>query len=202
MIDLARYYELGLIRLNNILQCFSCCRLPPIPSHVPVLAVVAPLPPPSLNRSWRKMGSLLGNLPSYDPHNFSELRPADPSAQPSKLTPVTYHPTHNKCLPPTNQVISTEARNILLRHFYQKSEEKETARQRAYRVVERCNGKVDSDDYQGGGVQTRGDSGTSACATKKDKVKIRGDGQHGGEMEIQISSIVNERGETDDGKGD
>ncbi|CAD5170775.1 DET1- and DDB1-associated protein 1-like [Musa acuminata AAA Group] len=70
------------------------------------------------------MGSLLGDWPSYDPHNFSQLRPADPSAQPSKLTPATYHPTHNRTLPPPNQVISNEARNILLRHFYQKSEEK------------------------------------------------------------------------------
>ncbi|XP_038982608.1 DET1- and DDB1-associated protein 1-like isoform X2 [Phoenix dactylifera] len=70
------------------------------------------------------MGSLLGDWPSYDPHNFSQLRPADPSAQPSKLTPVTYHPTHNRTLPPPDQVISTEARNILLRQLYQKSEEK------------------------------------------------------------------------------
>nr|CAD1844596.1 unnamed protein product [Ananas comosus var. bracteatus] len=70
------------------------------------------------------MGSLLGDWPSYDPHNFSQLRPADPSAQPSKLTPATYHPTHNRTLPPPNQVITTESRNILLRHFYQKSEEK------------------------------------------------------------------------------
>lgn len=31
----------------------------------------------------REMGSLLGDWPSYDPHNFSQLRPADPSAQPS-----------------------------------------------------------------------------------------------------------------------
>ncbi|XP_010933962.1 DET1- and DDB1-associated protein 1 isoform X2 [Elaeis guineensis] len=70
------------------------------------------------------MGSLLGDWPSYDPHNFSQLRPADPSAQPSKLTPVTYHPTHNRTLPPPDQVISTEARNILVRQFYKKSEEK------------------------------------------------------------------------------
>ncbi|XP_064950357.1 DET1- and DDB1-associated protein 1-like [Musa acuminata AAA Group] len=70
------------------------------------------------------MGSLLDDWPSYDPHNFSQLRPADSSAQSSKLTPVTYRPTHNKSLPPPDQVISTEARNILLRHFYQKSEEK------------------------------------------------------------------------------
>ncbi|XP_020517243.1 uncharacterized protein LOC18424116 isoform X2 [Amborella trichopoda] len=68
------------------------------------------------------MGSLLGNWPSYDPHNFSQLRPSDP-AHPS-LTPATYHPTHNRTLPPDNQVISTEATNILLRQFYQRAEEK------------------------------------------------------------------------------
>ncbi|KAG9455290.1 hypothetical protein H6P81_008194 [Aristolochia fimbriata] len=69
------------------------------------------------------MGSLLGNWPSYDPHNFSQLRPSDP-AHPSKLTPATYHPTHNRTVPPPNQVISTEATNILLRHIYQGTEGK------------------------------------------------------------------------------
>ncbi|XP_019709168.1 uncharacterized protein [Elaeis guineensis] len=57
------------------------------------------------------MGSLLGDWPSYDPHNFSQLRPADPSAQPSKLTPVTYHPTHNRTLPPPDQ--GQKGRNML-----------------------------------------------------------------------------------------
>ncbi|CAD6201709.1 unnamed protein product [Miscanthus lutarioriparius] len=52
-----------------------------------------------------EMGSPLGAWPSYNPHNFSQLVRADPSAQPSV-------------------VITTEARNILLRHFYRKSEEK------------------------------------------------------------------------------
>ncbi|WOK99023.1 hypothetical protein Cni_G07735 [Canna indica] len=70
------------------------------------------------------MGSLLGDWPSYDPHNFSQLRPADLSSQSSKVTPVTYQPTHSRTLPPPDQVISTETRNILLRRFYQKSEEK------------------------------------------------------------------------------
>ncbi|XP_043715424.1 DET1- and DDB1-associated protein 1-like isoform X2 [Telopea speciosissima] len=69
------------------------------------------------------MGSMLGDLPSFDPHNFSQLRPSDPS-NPSKLMPATYHPTHNRTVPPPNQVISTEATNILLRQFYQHSEEK------------------------------------------------------------------------------
>ncbi|RLN39640.1 hypothetical protein C2845_PM01G00500 [Panicum miliaceum] len=96
------------------------------------------------------MGSPLGGWPSYNPHNFSQLVPADPSAQPSvgsqeagigdlivrfccsrsmdglkrrSVTPATYIATH-RTDPPPNQVITTEARNILLRHFYQKSEEK------------------------------------------------------------------------------
>ncbi|EER92954.1 hypothetical protein BDA96_01G559500 [Sorghum bicolor] len=70
-----------------------------------------------------EMGSPLGGWPSYNPHNFSQLVPADPSAQPSNVTPATYVATH-RTDPPPNQVITTEARNILLRHFYQKSEEK------------------------------------------------------------------------------
>ncbi|KAK9103733.1 hypothetical protein Sjap_020987 [Stephania japonica] len=69
------------------------------------------------------MGSLLGDWPSYNPHNFSQLRPSDP-ATPSKATPATYHPTHNRTAPPPNQVISTEATNTLLRQFYQGSKEK------------------------------------------------------------------------------
>ncbi|XP_054825622.1 DET1- and DDB1-associated protein 1 [Prosopis cineraria] len=69
------------------------------------------------------MGSILGNWPSYDPHNFSQLRPSDPSS-PSKMTPATYHPTHSRTLPPPDQVITTEAKNILLRHIYQHAEEK------------------------------------------------------------------------------
>ncbi|XP_042481647.1 DET1- and DDB1-associated protein 1 [Macadamia integrifolia] len=69
------------------------------------------------------MGSMLGDWPSFDPHNFSQIRPSDPS-NPSKLMPATYHPTHNRTVPPPNQVISTEATNILLRQFYQQAEEK------------------------------------------------------------------------------
>ncbi|XP_047339366.1 DET1- and DDB1-associated protein 1-like [Impatiens glandulifera] len=69
------------------------------------------------------MGSMLGDLPSYDPHNFSLLRPSDPS-NPSKMTPITYHPTHDRTIPPPNQVITSEARNILLRHFYPRAEDK------------------------------------------------------------------------------
>ncbi|WVZ55258.1 hypothetical protein U9M48_005941 [Paspalum notatum var. saurae] len=69
------------------------------------------------------MGSPLGGWPSYNPHNFSQLVPADPSAQPSNVTPTTYIATH-RTDPPPNQVITTEPRNILLNHFYRKSEEK------------------------------------------------------------------------------
>ncbi|XAR55092.1 hypothetical protein NMG60_11030478 [Bertholletia excelsa] len=69
------------------------------------------------------MESKLGGWPSFDPHNFSQLRPSDPS-NPSKLTPVTYHPTHDRTVPPPDQVISSEAKNILLRHFYKHAEEK------------------------------------------------------------------------------
>ncbi|KAB2017169.1 hypothetical protein E1A91_D08G143400v1 [Gossypium mustelinum] len=49
------------------------------------------------------MGSMLGNLPSFDPHNFSQLRPSDPS-NPSKMVPSTYRPTHSRTLPPPDQV--------------------------------------------------------------------------------------------------
>ncbi|XP_025798497.1 uncharacterized protein LOC112878269 isoform X1 [Panicum hallii] len=39
------------------------------------------------------MGSSLGGWPSYNPHNFSQLAPADPSAQPS----VECHTSHLHC---------------------------------------------------------------------------------------------------------
>ncbi|KAL0327751.1 UNVERIFIED_CONTAM: DET1- and DDB1-associated protein 1 [Sesamum angustifolium] len=66
---------------------------------------------------------MLGSWPSFDPHNFSQFKPNDP-ANPSKMTPVTYRPTHDRTLPPPDQVIAPEAKNILLRHFYQQAEEK------------------------------------------------------------------------------
>ncbi|KAK8520972.1 hypothetical protein V6N12_004892 [Hibiscus sabdariffa] len=69
------------------------------------------------------MGSWLGDLPSFDPHNFSQLRPSAHSDL-CKPAPVTYHPTHNRTLPPPDQVITTEAKNILIRSFYQQAEEK------------------------------------------------------------------------------
>ncbi|XP_074330571.1 DET1- and DDB1-associated protein 1-like [Apium graveolens] len=69
------------------------------------------------------MGSILGDLPSYDPHNFSLLRLSDPSKS-SKMKPITYYPTHDRTLPPPDQVISSEAKNILVRHFYMRTEEK------------------------------------------------------------------------------
>ncbi|KAB2093749.1 hypothetical protein ES319_A02G114000v1 [Gossypium barbadense] len=48
------------------------------------------------------MGSMLGDLPSFDPHNFSQLRPSDPS-NPSKVVPTTYCPTHSRTSPPPDQ---------------------------------------------------------------------------------------------------
>ncbi|KAG8382193.1 hypothetical protein BUALT_Bualt05G0051300 [Buddleja alternifolia] len=66
---------------------------------------------------------MLGSWPSFDPQNFSQFKPNDPS-NPSRMTPVTYHPTHDRTLPPPNQVIASEAKNILVRHFYQHAEEK------------------------------------------------------------------------------
>ncbi|XP_031124032.1 DET1- and DDB1-associated protein 1 [Ipomoea triloba] len=69
------------------------------------------------------MGSVFGDWPSFDPHNFSQLRPSDPSS-PSRMTPVTYRPTHDRTLPPPNQVICSEAKNILVRHLYQHADEK------------------------------------------------------------------------------
>ncbi|KAE8055400.1 hypothetical protein FH972_012240 [Carpinus fangiana] len=44
------------------------------------------------------------------------------------MTPATYHPTHNRTLPPPDQVITTEAKNILLRHVYQHTEKKDVLR--------------------------------------------------------------------------
>lgn len=40
-------------------------------------------------RSLALMGSILGDLPSFDPHNFSQLRPSDPS-NPSVSTSIFY----------------------------------------------------------------------------------------------------------------
>ncbi|KAJ9706029.1 hypothetical protein PVL29_001544 [Vitis rotundifolia] len=54
------------------------------------------------------MGSTLGDWPSFDPHNFSQLRPSDPS-NPSKMIPATYHPTHDRTLPPPDQVETKES---------------------------------------------------------------------------------------------
>ncbi|KAB2093748.1 hypothetical protein ES319_A02G114000v1 [Gossypium barbadense] len=54
------------------------------------------------------MGSMLGDLPSFDPHNFSQLRPSDPS-NPSKVVPTTYCPTHSRTSPPPDQVETEES---------------------------------------------------------------------------------------------
>ncbi|TYG42640.1 hypothetical protein ES288_D12G273100v1 [Gossypium darwinii] len=48
------------------------------------------------------MGSLLGVLPSFDPFNFNQLRPSDPS-NPCKLMLVTYHSSHSQTPPPPDQ---------------------------------------------------------------------------------------------------
>ncbi|KAF8413232.1 hypothetical protein HHK36_001208 [Tetracentron sinense] len=48
------------------------------------------------------MGSLFEDWPSFDPHNFSQLRPSDP-ANPSKMVPATYHPNLSRTVPPPNQ---------------------------------------------------------------------------------------------------
>ncbi|KAL9260367.1 DET1- and DDB1-associated protein 1-like protein [Drosera capensis] len=80
------------------------------------------------------MGSILGDWPSYNPHNFSQLRPSDPS-NPSRLAPVTYHPTHSRTLPPPDQVIHTESKNILVRHFYKHAEEKLRVKRAASEVL-------------------------------------------------------------------
>ncbi|KAK8266734.1 hypothetical protein V6Z11_D12G262000 [Gossypium hirsutum] len=92
------------------------------------------------------MGSLLGVLPSFDPFNFNQLRPSDPS-NPCKLMLVTYHSSHSQTPPPPDQVIvkliivkiylnspnSTNIalklikhclQNLLTRNFYQHDEEK------------------------------------------------------------------------------
>ncbi|KAF2937045.1 DET1- and DDB1-associated protein 1 isoform X4 [Oryza sativa Japonica Group] len=90
------------------------------------------------------MESSLGGWPSYNPQNFSQVVPADPSAQPLNVVPATYIATHRTDPPPGQgrttkhpgcfqacplnylqiSVITTDPKNILLRHFYQKSEEK------------------------------------------------------------------------------
>lgn len=66
---------------------------------------------------------MIGDWPSFNPNNFKELRASDPS-NPSKMNPATYHPTHSRTVPPPDQVISGEARNVLLRHIYKSAEEK------------------------------------------------------------------------------
>ncbi|GAB4834475.1 hypothetical protein Ancab_032731 [Ancistrocladus abbreviatus] len=116
------------------------------------------------------MGSILGNWPSYDPHNFSQLRPSDPS-NPSihgqhwdidptyhafglvadnlhsnfefrlkRISPATYHPTHNRTLPPRDQEIFTESKNILIRHFYKHAEEKLRPKRAASELLSPENG--------------------------------------------------------------
>ncbi|KAH7294751.1 hypothetical protein KP509_27G016600 [Ceratopteris richardii] len=80
------------------------------------------------------MPSALGDWPSYNPHNFSQFRPSDPSHA-MQSTPVTYHATHDRTMPPANQVISSEANNILLRHFHQPSEQRVCSKRSAQEPV-------------------------------------------------------------------
>uniref|UniRef100_I1P732 DET1- and DDB1-associated protein 1 domain-containing protein n=2 Tax=Oryza TaxID=4527 RepID=I1P732_ORYGL len=49
--------------------------------------------------------------------------PTPPRSPWSNVVPATYIATH-RTDPPPGQVITTDPKNILLRHFYQKSEEK------------------------------------------------------------------------------
>ncbi|XP_047083924.1 DET1- and DDB1-associated protein 1 [Lolium rigidum] len=100
------------------------------------------------------MGSPLGGWPSHNPQNFSQLIPADPSAQPSSVTPTTYVAAH-RTDPPPNQVITTDPRNILLRHFYQKSENKLRPKRAAVDNLAPQNGK-----------QPRGPGGGSQSSTR------------------------------------
>ncbi|KAE8794941.1 hypothetical protein D1007_30130 [Hordeum vulgare] len=137
------------------------------------------------------MGSLLGGWPSHNPQNFSQLVPADPSAQPTvgqppfpslpslsvavpwslrpvlprttllgyapvggrlipqNITPTTYIAAH-RTDPPPNQVITTEPRNILLRHFYQNSENKPRPKRAAPESVALRNGKQARSLAEGG----------------------------------------------------
>ncbi|CAA0838191.1 Unknown protein [Striga hermonthica] len=40
------------------------------------------------------------------------------------MVPITYRPTHDRTIPSPDQVIATESKNILLRHFYQHGADK------------------------------------------------------------------------------
>ncbi|KAK4771420.1 hypothetical protein SAY87_031952 [Trapa incisa] len=107
------------------------------------------------------MDSLFGDWPSFDPHNFSHFRPSDPS-NPSvsaicpvslppyrvknstfhcqKMTPTTYCPTHSRTLPPSDQIITTEAKNILIRNFYGRGEEKLRPKRAAAQLLDADHG--------------------------------------------------------------
>ncbi|XP_012569273.1 DET1- and DDB1-associated protein 1 isoform X2 [Cicer arietinum] len=63
------------------------------------------------------MDSILGNLPSFNPQNFSQIKPCSDPYISTRMTPSTYVPTHCT-LPPPDQVIKTELGNILPRHIY------------------------------------------------------------------------------------
>uniref|UniRef100_A0ACD5TTY3 Uncharacterized protein n=1 Tax=Avena sativa TaxID=4498 RepID=A0ACD5TTY3_AVESA len=99
------------------------------------------------------MASPLGGWPSHNPQNFSQLVPADPSAQPSNVTPATYVAAH-RTDPPPSQVITTDPTNILLRHFYKKSENKLRPKRAAPDNLTPQNGKQPRGPGGGGGSQS------------------------------------------------
>ncbi|KAK1653462.1 hypothetical protein QYE76_071267 [Lolium multiflorum] len=70
------------------------------------------------------------------------------------VTPTTYIAAH-RTDPPPNQVITTDPRNILLRHFYQKSENKLRPKRAAVDNLAPQNGK-----------QPRGPGGGSQSSTR------------------------------------
>merc|ERR1719311_925797 len=74
-------------------------------------------------------GSLLRDLPVRNPLAFSALGKSDPA----KSHPVVYYATHDRTQPPSDQVITTEKTNILLRQFHQLAEAK---RERLKRSVD------------------------------------------------------------------
>ena len=47
------------------------------------------------------------------------------------MAPATYHSIHNRDVPPADQVINTEHKNILLREIYRRAEEKLTPKRAA-----------------------------------------------------------------------
>jgi len=72
----------------------------------------------------------LSDLPSFNPSNFSQFKTQERQDK-KKLRIPMYTATHAAALPPADQFISTEATNILLRHFYDLAEQKRQKRTQA-----------------------------------------------------------------------